>query len=51
MDDFERILAAGARQAARQVTVFDRLGPGSDHPLPPGFTEGQYLKVLFAYVT
>jgi 23S rRNA (cytosine1962-C5)-methyltransferase len=51
MDDFERVLAAGARQAARQVTVFDRLGPGADHPLPPGFTEGQYLKVLFAYVS
>jgi 23S rRNA (cytosine1962-C5)-methyltransferase len=50
MDDFERVLAGGARQAARQVTVFDRLGPGADHPLPPGFTEGQYLKVLFAYV-
>jgi 23S rRNA (cytosine1962-C5)-methyltransferase len=48
--EFERILAAGARQAGREVRVLDRLGPGPDHPLPPGFTEGQYLKVLFAHV-
>ncbi len=50
LEDFERILAAGARQASRAVRVLDRLGPGPDHPLPPGFTEGQYLKVIFAYV-
>ena len=25
-------------------------GPGADHPLPPGFEEGQYLKVLFVHV-
>jgi 23S rRNA (cytosine1962-C5)-methyltransferase len=50
-EDFERIVAAGARQASRQVQIIDRLGPGPDHPLPPGFGEGQYLKVLFAYVT
>lgn len=51
LEEFERIVAAGARQAARQVTVLDRLGPGPDHPLPPGFAEGQYLKVLFAFVS
>lgn len=50
LEDFERILAAGARQAGREVRILDRLGPGPDHPLPPGFTEGQYLKVVFAYV-
>jgi len=50
MEDFERILAAGARQAGREVSIIDRLGPGPDHPLPPGFSEGQYLKVLFVYV-
>ncbi|HEY5281583.1 MAG TPA: class I SAM-dependent rRNA methyltransferase [Polyangia bacterium] len=51
MVDFERILAAGARQSNREVRIVDRLGPGPDHPLPPGFGEGQYLKVLFAYVS
>lgn len=50
LEDFERILAAGARQASREVRIIDRLGPGEDHPVPPGFTEGQYLKVIFAFV-
>jgi 23S rRNA (cytosine1962-C5)-methyltransferase len=48
--DFERIVAAGAKQAGRQVRILERGGPGADHPLPPGFEEGQYLKVLFAHV-
>ena len=46
-DDFERIVAAGAKQAGRTVRVLEQAGPGADHPLPPGFAEGQYLKVLF----
>jgi 23S rRNA (cytosine1962-C5)-methyltransferase len=49
--EFERILAAGARQANREVRILECHGPGPDHPLPPGFGEGQYLKVLFVYVT
>jgi 23S rRNA (cytosine1962-C5)-methyltransferase len=49
-DTFERIVAAGAKQAGRQVRVFERRGPAADHLLPPGFTEGQYLKVLLCYV-
>jgi 23S rRNA (cytosine1962-C5)-methyltransferase len=48
--EFERIVAAAARQAGREVRIVERLGPGADHPLPPGFGEGQYLKVLFVYV-
>jgi 23S rRNA (cytosine1962-C5)-methyltransferase len=48
--EFERIVAAGAKLASRQVRVLEQHGPGPDHPLPPGFSEGQYLKVLFAYV-
>jgi len=49
-DDFERIVAAAAKQAHREVRIVERGGPGGDHPLPPAFTEGQYLKVLFVYV-
>jgi 23S rRNA (cytosine1962-C5)-methyltransferase len=49
-ESFERIVAAGAKQAGREVRVFERRGPAADHLLPPGFTEGQYLKVLFCYV-
>ena len=48
--DFERIVAAAAKQAHREVRIVERGGPGGDHPLPPAFTEGQYLKVLFVYV-
>jgi 23S rRNA (cytosine1962-C5)-methyltransferase len=49
-ETFERIVAAGAKQAGRQLQIFERRGAASDHPLPPGFTEGQYLKALFGYV-
>ena len=48
--DFERIVAAAAKQAQREVRIVEHAGPGGDHPLPPAFNEGQYLKVLFAYV-
>jgi 23S rRNA (cytosine1962-C5)-methyltransferase len=50
-EDFERIVAAGAKQAGREVRVFERRGPAADHLMPPAFTEGQYLKVLLCYVT
>jgi 23S rRNA (cytosine1962-C5)-methyltransferase len=49
--DFERIVAAAAKQAHREVRVVETGGPGGDHPLPPAFNEGQYLKVLFVYVS
>ena len=48
--EFERIVAAGAKLASSQVRVLEQHGAGPDHPLPPGFAEGQYLKVVFAYV-
>jgi 23S rRNA (cytosine1962-C5)-methyltransferase len=49
-EDFERVVAAGAKQSSRSVRVLEHNGSGGDHPLPPGFTEGQYLKVLFVSV-
>ena len=48
--ELERILAAAAKNASRRVRVFERQGAAPDHPLPAAFPEGQYLKVLFAYV-
>jgi len=48
--EFERIVAAGAKQAGRRVQILEARGPGPDHPLPAGFVEGQYLKVLIARV-
>ena len=47
--EFERIVAAGAKQAGRLVRVIEQRGAAPDHPLPAGFSEGQYLKVIFAY--
>lgn len=48
--EFERIVAAGSKLAGRPVRIFEARGAATDHPLPAGFTEGQYLKVLFAFV-
>jgi 23S rRNA (cytosine1962-C5)-methyltransferase len=49
-ETFERIVAAGAKQAGREVRLFERRGPAACHLLPPGFIEGQYLKVLLGIV-
>ena len=46
--EFERILAAGAKQAGRPVRITALTGAAPDHVLPAGFSEGQYLKVIFA---
>ncbi len=48
--EFERIVAAGAKHANRPVRIVETRGAAPDHPLPAGFLEGQYLKVIFAYV-
>ena len=50
VQDFERIIAAAAKQAHREVRIAEMGGPGGNHPLPPAFNEGQYLKVLLVYV-
>jgi 23S rRNA (cytosine1962-C5)-methyltransferase len=47
--EFERIVSAGAKQAGRPVRIVETRGAAPDHPLPAGFSEGQYLKVIFAY--
>jgi 23S rRNA (cytosine1962-C5)-methyltransferase len=48
--EFERIIAAGAKLSSRPVRLIEQRGAAPDHPLPAGFAEGQYLKVVFAYV-
>lgn len=48
--EFERIVAAGSKQASRLVRIIEMRGAAPDHPLPAGFSEGQYLKVVIAYV-
>ena len=35
-----------AANAGRRVTIIHRSSQGPDHPVPPGFSEGRYLKFL-----
>ncbi len=43
---FLRMLAAAATDAGRRVTVLYRGSQGLDHPVPPSFDEGRYLKFV-----
>ncbi len=45
-ETFERTIAAAAADAGRRVTVLHRGSQGPDHPVPPAFPEGRYLKFL-----
>lgn len=45
-ESFERMLAAAAQDAGRRITVLYRGSQGPDHPVPPAFPEGRYLKFL-----
>jgi 23S rRNA (cytosine1962-C5)-methyltransferase len=48
--ELERVIAAAARDAGRRVTVLEVRGAGPDHPVPPAFEEGRYLKALICRV-
>ncbi len=48
--ELERIIAASAREAGRRVQVLEVRSQGPDHPLPPAFEEGRYLKLLICRV-
>jgi 23S rRNA (cytosine1962-C5)-methyltransferase len=50
MDDLQRSLALGARDADRRAVVVDRCFQGGDHPVVAAFPEGLYLKVLLARI-
>jgi 23S rRNA G2069 N7-methylase RlmK/C1962 C5-methylase RlmI len=41
-----RMLASAASDAGRRVTVLYRGSQGLDHPVPPSFEEGRYLKFM-----
>jgi 23S rRNA (cytosine1962-C5)-methyltransferase len=47
---FERMLSGAAKDAGRRVQVLERASQGADHPLPPAFPEGRYLKFLLCRV-
>lgn len=48
--DFLRVVATGARDVQRDVTVLRLLGQPPDHLVPAAFPEGRYLKVIVARV-
>lgn len=50
LESFERMLGAAAVDAERSVTLLEIAHQGPDHPVPIGFPEGQYLKLLLARV-
>jgi 23S rRNA (cytosine1962-C5)-methyltransferase len=50
VETFERTLAAAAVDARRRITVLETMHQPADHPVPPGFTEGRYLKMLLLRV-
>ncbi len=43
---FERVIAGAAQQAGRRVQLLSAASQGPDHPTPPAFPEGRYLKFL-----
>ncbi|MCE7939865.1 hypothetical protein DCC79_16535, partial [bacterium] len=43
-------VADAAAAARRNVRILERRGAGPDHPLQPGFPEGDYLQALLLYV-
>jgi 23S rRNA (cytosine1962-C5)-methyltransferase len=48
--EFERVLAGAALDAGRELSVLQVASMGPDHPLPPGFAEGRYLKFVLCRV-
>ncbi len=47
---FERMLSAAAKDSGRRVQLLESRSQGPDHPVPPAFPEGRYLKALFCRV-
>jgi 23S rRNA (cytosine1962-C5)-methyltransferase len=48
--DFIRTLAIAAADAGREVTLLTLGEQAPDHPTPPAFDEGRYLKAAFLRV-
>ena len=44
---FAELVAEGMAAAGRRGVVIERGGAGGDHPIRPGFPEGEYLTVLY----
>jgi 23S rRNA (cytosine1962-C5)-methyltransferase len=49
-ETFERMIAAAAKDAGRRVQILEVASQGPDHPVPPAFPEGRYLKFVLCRV-
>lgn len=49
-DSFERIVTTAAHKLHRRLQIFDRTGPGPDHPTLSNYPESRYLKVIWSRV-
>ncbi len=47
---FERVIAGAAKDSGRRVQLLDTASQGPDHPVPPAFPEGRYLKFVLCRV-
>jgi len=50
-DSFERIVTTAAHKLQRRLQIFDRTGPGPDHPTLSNYPESRYLKLLWSRAT
>ena len=50
LEDFEGCVIKGVHRLGRRLQLFDRTGPGVDHPVYSNCLESRYLKVLWARV-
>jgi 23S rRNA (cytosine1962-C5)-methyltransferase len=49
-ETFERVIAGAAKDAGRRVQLLEVSSQGMDHPVPPAFPEGRYLKFVLCRV-
>lgn len=51
LETFEECVIKGVHRLNRRLQIFDRTGPGVDHPVYSNCLESRYLKLLWARVT
>jgi len=50
LEAFEQLVIRSTHRLNRRLQIFDRTGPGYDHPVMSNAPEGRYLKVLWARI-
>lgn len=48
VDAFERLVTVSAHKLQRRLQIFDRTGPGPDHPTLSNYPESRYLKLIWS---